>query len=84
MARSHLQAKTKTQTITNQPHDVGLFLFLTMRSIKTSRQYRKRAEKFITVPYIRLAGLWLADAGFRPGENLNIHVSNGQVVITKK
>ena len=35
------------------------------------------------VPFVRLRGLWLADAGFQIGDEIKIHVEPGKLTITK-
>jgi hypothetical protein len=36
----------------------------------------------VTVPMIRLRGLWLVRAGFRVGDALRIEVAEGRLVLT--
>ena len=35
------------------------------------------------VPYIRLRGIWLINAGFLPGDDVIIRVTSGGLVITR-
>jgi hypothetical protein len=35
------------------------------------------------VPFIRIRGRWLADAGFQIGDDVQISVQPGQLIITK-
>jgi len=35
------------------------------------------------VPYIRLRGHWLANAGFSPNDRLNVRIEAGRIVLTR-
>ena len=35
------------------------------------------------VPYIRLRGHWLANAGFSPNDRLTVSVEHGRIVLTR-
>jgi hypothetical protein len=35
------------------------------------------------VPYIRLRGIWLINAGFAPGDVVTVRVTRGRLVITR-
>jgi hypothetical protein len=51
--------------------------------INEARQ--SRASNYLTlVPFIRLRGLWLQDAGFKIGDEIKIHVEDGKLTITRK
>ncbi len=50
----------------------------TTKTLKTSRQYRKRAA----VPYIRLSGEWLRVAGIQPGTSIVVTVTRSGIQIT--
>ena len=39
------------------------------------------AERF--VPYIRLRGDWLANAGFEPNQRVRIRITRGRIVMTR-
>jgi hypothetical protein len=36
------------------------------------------------VPFVRLRGLWLQDAGFKIGDEIKVHVEAGKLTITLK
>ena len=36
------------------------------------------------IPYIRLRGLWLAEAGFAPQDRVEVLVEAGRVVLTRR
>ena len=38
--------------------------------------------KYKTQPQIKLKGDWLAELGFEPGANLNVHCEQGKLIIT--
>lgn len=55
-----------------------------MRKIKIGRIYqpnRKSLENY--VPYIRLSGKWLKQAGFQEGDIISIKIQNGELKIRK-
>ena len=35
------------------------------------------------IPYLRLRGIWLINAGFLPGDAVTIRVTSGRLVITR-
>ena len=44
-----------------------------------------RTNGYLTlVPFIRLRGLWLQDAGFKIGDEIKIHVEPGKLTVTLK
>lgn len=43
----------------------------------------KRYAGVRSVPYIRLRGLWLAEAGFSPNGAIEVSVTPGRIVLTK-
>jgi hypothetical protein len=51
------------------------------RSLKVYYKYRRLG---VFDPMIRLQGKWLAEAGIRPGDRINIDVQRGQITITKE
>ena len=36
------------------------------------------------VPYIRLRGHWLSDAGFNPNDNVTIRIRRGRLILTRR
>lgn len=53
------------------------------RLLKVYPKHRIGAEKVSVVPEIRLCGKWLADCGFKSGNNIKVLVEKGRVVITQ-
>ena len=53
-----------------------------MTERKDQNSIYAHAKRTITVPQIRLEGLWLEELGFRPGTQMNIHCENGKLTIT--
>ncbi|MDR5767963.1 MULTISPECIES: SymE family type I addiction module toxin [unclassified Caballeronia] len=49
--------------------------------IKTAHN-RGKYERPIPVPYIRLMGKWLAQAGFKPRSRVCVQVEDGRLIIT--
>jgi hypothetical protein len=55
------------------------------RTLTISKLYRPLANgKMNAVPFIRMSGHWLAEAGFSQGDEIYIAIANGQIVITRK
>lgn len=52
------------------------------RKIKISSLFSRRIGKSKYVPFIRLSGLWLQNAGFKIGGNIQVEVRNNQLIIT--
>ena len=58
--------------------------FFKSRSLKISSQYQKQIfKKPIFKPKLILSGDWLQKAGFTIGENVEVKVTNNQLIITK-
>lgn len=62
----------------------------TTRRAKIHGLYRRGAVNWTlktdtskTVPWLNINGLWLEDAGFKIGDQIQIDVSNNQLTITK-
>ena len=45
-------------------------------------QERGRSD-YVPVPFVRLTGLWLGEAGFKPGDAIKVQVKYHRLVITK-
>jgi hypothetical protein len=41
-----------------------------------------RTTGLTLVPFVRLRGLWLQDAGFKIGDEIKVHVEPGKLTIT--
>lgn len=41
------------------------------------------ADGRTTFPFIRFRGLWLAEAGFHPGDTIEVQVEHGRLIVTK-
>ncbi|HVK52484.1 MAG TPA: SymE family type I addiction module toxin [Pseudoxanthomonas sp.] len=64
-------------TATYEPPDDGQ-----LRSIEFYRCHETRPCR--TVPFIRLKGKWLEEAGFQSNQQVRVGVSAGRLVITPK
>lgn len=56
-----------------------------IRRIKLQGKYRARQTSYNglrEVPWLNLSGLWLERAGFKAGDQIEIRVTNHQLVIT--
>jgi anaerobic selenocysteine-containing dehydrogenase len=48
-------------------------------TIRVGRTFTQRAAGSQLVPFIRLAGHWLADAGFEEGDTVRVTVARGEI-----
>jgi toxic protein SymE len=53
-----------------------------MKRLTVSRLFRSLRWKEQFVPFIRISGKWLEEAGFRPGTYVTVRVENGSLIIT--
>ena len=53
------------------------------RTVTVGERFRLFRHRSSVVPQIRLAGLWLADAGFNIGDKLNVEVDHQEIYITR-
>ena len=56
-----------------------------IRRIKLQGQYRPRQTSYTglqEVPWLNISGRWLERAGFKAGDQIEIRVTNHQLVIT--
>lgn len=44
----------------------------------------QESRPYVSVPYIRLKGQWLAEAGFHRSHQVRVEISHGRLVITAK
>jgi len=51
------------------------------KSLKIQYQLRERRYDRIAVPELRLCGVWLAKAGFEIGEQVQIEISENQLIL---
>lgn len=58
----------------------------TIRQVKVTYEARERPGFTYNgfVPFIRLRGRWLEEAGFRIGDDVLVHVEHGKLTITRK
>ena len=55
------------------------------RSITVGRRYHFRGAGLpYRVPFIRLSGRWLADAGFEEGDMVEVQVGRDSIILTRK
>jgi hypothetical protein len=52
-------------------------------TIKVGRTYQGRFSAQSPVPFIRMAGRWLTDAGFLEGDVLQVSVAQGEIRLTR-
>jgi Toxin SymE, type I toxin-antitoxin system len=55
----------------------------TKRTATVGERFRQFRRRNSVVPQIRLAGLWLTDAGFNIGDKLNVKVDQQEIYITR-
>jgi hypothetical protein len=74
MALFKLWKTPKPPTRTPQPHRFSTVI---------NEARPNRTNGYLTlVPFIRLRGLWLQDAGFKIGDEIKIHVEPGKLTVT--
>lgn len=60
----------------------------TMRQVKMYSRYRGSSKRWLgeskEVPWLNVSGLWLQDAGFNIGDQLQITITNHQLIITNQ
>ena len=49
------------------------------RTIKVGRTYQGRFSAECRVPFIRLSGHWLVEAGFSEGDSVQVSVAPGEI-----
>lgn len=54
------------------------------RCITVKQLHQERADQWISVSCIQLAGVWLHDAGFVIGDRVNVQVRRNRLVITNE
>ncbi|MXV14166.1 SymE family type I addiction module toxin [Hufsiella ginkgonis] len=47
------------------------------------RDQHTMGRHHIVIPWLNMSGLWLQDAGFCPGDQVDVQVAQGQLTITK-
>ena len=52
-----------------------------MKTLTVSRLFRPLRWKSQFVPFIRISGNWLAQAGFNPGTYVTVRVEGGALII---
>lgn len=55
----------------------------TIRTLVVGELVQRRRRSEAVVPFIRLAGKWLHDAGFRSGDSIAVEVTAGRMWIVK-
>jgi hypothetical protein len=51
------------------------------RTLTVGETFQRRADGDTAVPFIRLSGKWLADAGFRVGDSIRVSVTKERLAI---
>ena len=54
------------------------------KRLKMQYEIRQRTYDRITVPHLRLSGRWLEKAGFEVGQEIEIQISEQQLILTPK
>lgn len=54
-----------------------------MRFLTISSLLQKRLTRNINVPFIRLTGLYLQEAGFNIGTKIKVEISKDEIIISK-
>jgi hypothetical protein len=62
----------------NQPE-----LPITSRQLVVSQLVQSRARDLVSVPYVRLAGLWLNRAGFPIGARIEVRIKRGKLLLVR-
>jgi len=60
----------------NQPE-----LPITSRQLVVSQLVQSRGRDLVSVPYIRLSGLWLKHAGFPIGARIEVRIKRGKLLL---
>lgn len=63
----------------NQPHPAQVVY--STAGVPVRRVHVSRVSVFTSIPYIRLKGNWLSDAGFSFGDEINVHVYKRHLVV---
>jgi hypothetical protein len=56
---------------------------LTSRQLVVSQLVQPRGRDLVSVPYIRLSGLWLKRAGFPIGARIEVRISQGELLLVR-
>lgn len=51
------------------------------RTLTVGETFQRRTRGETAVPFIRLSGKWLAEAGFRVGDSIRVSVTTGRLFI---
>ena len=51
------------------------------RNLTVSALFRRNRWSFSIVPFLRLSGIWLAEAGFTSGSKVTVQVERGSITI---
>jgi hypothetical protein len=62
----------------NQPE-----LPITSRQLVVSQLVQSRDRDLVSVPYIRLSGLWLKRAGFPIGARIEVRIKRGKLLLLR-
>jgi len=62
----------------NQPE-----LPITSRQLIVSQLVQSRGRDLVSVPYIRLSGLWLNRAGFPIGARIEVRIKRGKLLLVR-
>lgn len=52
------------------------------RKLKVYRKFRNRTWDITSVPEIRLAGRWLEQLGFTEGNDIQVEIKKGKLVVS--
>ena len=56
---------------------------LTSRQLVVSQLSQSRRRDLVSVPYIRMAGLWLKRAGFPIGARIEVQIGHGKLLLIR-
>lgn len=56
---------------------------LTSRQLVVSQLVQSRGRDLVSVPYIRLSGLWLKRAGFPIGARIEVQIRQGKLLLVR-
>lgn len=63
----------------------GKYKITTYRNLTVSHKgFEKAYRKIVFFPEIRMAGKWLYDSGFEPGDKVLVRVCRNRIILEKK
>jgi len=64
--------------------DKQLELSMVSRELLVGQTFQSRGRDEVAVPFIRLSGRWLEQAGFTSGTRIEVRVKTGQLLLVRR